>query len=426
MRGAAAFIACAAALAWPALASADDAPYVDWNPLLPGFPSTWQESKEKDCADGSNTCIERTLAEMYRRFDRLYPSCDHNSVFALVYTRVTEEIRKAVLRGHYSEPAFLNHEDAVFARMYFQAYDRWASGEIATVPPAWREAFGAARERSVNGIGNLLMSMNAHVNRDMPFMLANLGLVKPDGTSRKPDHDRGNQILATMYDDIFQEIATRWDPTIMNYDFPAGPYDNTTTFQILQGWREQVWRHAEMLVAASTPEQKKAVGDYIERYALGIAQQIKQNTLADSAARDAHCAAYQRKHRERGGLAEVVVGRRKLLRASRRGVVRVRLRCPAGIRTCEGQLVLERLRGRQSRRRAVAAARLRRPLRLAEKPIATIAPGGRAVVRVRLARKARRALRRTGRFRVRGRVNTTTAWGLKVSSRRRARLRLRR
>ena len=88
---------------------------------------------------------------MYRRFDRLYPSCDHNSVFALIYTRVTEAIRKAVVRGDfYEEPAFLNHEDAVFARMYFEAYDAWESGDLATVPAglAARPSTPAATGRS--------------------------------------------------------------------------------------------------------------------------------------------------------------------------------------------------------------------------------------------------------------------------------------
>lgn len=185
--------AIAIALASPAEAGAQEAPFLDWNPLLPGLATPYRPSRERDCVDGSNACIEDTLTEMYRRFDRRYASCDHNSAFGITYIRVTEAIRVAVLRGFYAEPRYLNHEDKVFARMYFAAVDAWARGDRGRVPPAWLEALDAGRDRSVNGLGNLLMSMNAHINRDMPFLLDALGLTDPRGASRKPDHDRGNR-----------------------------------------------------------------------------------------------------------------------------------------------------------------------------------------------------------------------------------------
>ena len=140
------------------------------------------------------------------------------------------------------------------------------------------------------------MSMNAHVNRDIPFMLANLGLTMPNGASRKPDHDRGNEILNRRSTTTSsQEIARRWDPTILNYDVPAGPYDDTTIFQILQGWREQVWRHAEMLVNAPHARgARRRWRDYIEAYALEIgAARSSRARRPTAAARDAHCAAYR-------------------------------------------------------------------------------------------------------------------------------------
>ena len=115
--------AAAVILASPRDARAQDPPFLDWNPLLPGLATPYRPSRERDCVDGSNACIEDTLTEMYRRFDRRYATCDHNSAFGITYIRVTEAIRRAVLRGFYAEPRFLNHEDKVFARMYFVAVD---------------------------------------------------------------------------------------------------------------------------------------------------------------------------------------------------------------------------------------------------------------------------------------------------------------
>jgi hypothetical protein len=382
-------------LAAPVPARAADPPFVDWPRLLPSLPNGYHPSREQACVDGAPGCVEETLEEMYRRFDRLYASCEHNAAFGITYIRVTEAIRPRMLEpGFYQEPRFLQHEDRVFALMYFAAYDAWAAGRREQVAPAWREAFDAAQRRSVSGIGNLLMSMNAHINRDFPFMLEALGLAKPDGSSRKPDHDRGNEILNTLYDDVLAELDARFDDRISDYDVPGLFADDLALFQILQGWREGVWRNAELLARATTPAARRAIAEHIESYALAQARFIRHNTrISSSAARDAHCAAYRRSHRERGGRAAPVAGRG--LRASRRGVVRVRVRCARGIRDCHGALSLT-----DRRRRRIAHGR-----RLA------LAPGRARTVRLRLGPRTRRALRRRGRLAVLATVRSRSPWG---------------
>lgn len=403
-------LACAGALAAVAAAgepaAAEDAPFVDWNPLLPSLAQPYRPSRERDCVDGSYTCVEGTLSEMYRRFDRLYATCDPNAAFGITYIRVTEAIRRAVLGGKvYEEPRFLNHEDKVFARMYFSAFDTWQRGERSKVPPAWREALDTGRARSVNGLGNLLLSMNAHINRDMPFLVNALGQTRPDGKSRKPDHDRGNRVLNPLYDDVIKELTDRFDETTDDYDVPGVLADDTALFQILQGWREGVWRNAELLGEAETLQQRRAAADYIENYALGIAQTIKAGTtIKSSAARDAHCAAYRRTHREHGGQAQARVARRGLL--ARGAVVRVRVACPEPIRDCGGQVSLTR-RGR----------RLARPTAVA------LRAGESRVLRLRLTRRARRVLARRGRLAVRVTAASPSPWGTTRAAARVVRLR---
>ena len=400
--------ACAAValLAGPPPARAQEAPFLDWNPLLPGFATPYRPSRERDCLDGSNDCIEETLTEMYRRFDRRYATCDHNSAFGITYIRVTEAIRLAVLRRFYAEPRFLNHEDKVFARMYFGAFDAWERGDRGRVPPAWLAALDAGRDRSVSGQGNLLMSMNAHINRDMPFLLDALGLTDPRGGSRKPDHDRGNKVLAPLYDDVLKELAARYDPTVDDFDAPGTLYDDTAIFQILQGWREGVWRNAELLGAAETLGQRRAAAEYIENYALAQARMIQSGTaISDSSARDAHCAAYRRTHRERGGQAAARIGRRGLRVRKRR--VRVRVACAEPIRDCAGALSLTR-RGR----------------RLARSAPISLRAGESKVLRLRLTRSARRAIARRRRLAVRVTTASPSPWG--TTRTRSARTRLRR
>ena len=285
------------ALAWPAAAAAEDPPFVGWTALLPGLSIPYDATSSDDCVAGRVQCVDKTVREMTKRFAPLASSCDHDAIFSLTYLRVTQEYRRTIESPtFFDDTPFVNHEDVVFANYYFAAYDAWRAGRIAAVPPAWRVAFDASRDRAVSSYGDLLLGINAHVQRDLPFVLYSLGMVTPDGSSRKPDHDRVNQILNRVTDDLIAEIARRFDPTIDDNNLPT-TFDDFALFQTVVSWRESAWRHAELLAAAPTPEARDLVGQEIESYAATQARAIRAGTAylplsGGSAARDAFCATH--------------------------------------------------------------------------------------------------------------------------------------
>ncbi len=277
-------------------ARAEDPPYVGWSALLPGLTTEFDPSSENDCTAGRTRCVDAVIREMQRRFEPLAQSCEHDSIFALAYLRTTEEYRRTIEDPTFFEDtAFVNHEDVVFARLYFDAFDAWHRGRSAEVPRAWAIAFQAAADRSMPASGNLALGISAHVQRDLPFALAAIGLVKPDGSSRKPDHDRVNEFLNRVTDDLYAEIARRFDPTIDDGDLP-GTADNAALFQIIPTWREIAWRNAERLVSASSDEERAKVAASIEAYASSQAEVIRQSSaygpLRNGAARDAYCSTH--------------------------------------------------------------------------------------------------------------------------------------
>jgi hypothetical protein len=287
-------VVAAALLIAPRATRAEDPPYVGWTQLLPGLTTPYDPSSANDCTAGRTHCVDAVIREMARRFDPLARSCDHDSIFALAYLRTTEEYRRTIEDpAFFSDTPFVNHEDAVFARLYFDAYDTWHGGNRDAVPAAWAIAFQAAHDHAVSAQGNLTLGINAHIQRDLPFALAAIGLVKPDGSSRKPDHDRVNEFLNRVSDDLYAEIARRFDPTIDNGNLP-GTADDFGVFQIIPTWREIAWRNAERLVSATTPEQRAQVAGSIEAYAASQALTIRQAEayppLTDSSSRDAFCA----------------------------------------------------------------------------------------------------------------------------------------
>jgi hypothetical protein len=281
----------------PPAAAADDPPFVGWSALLPGLSLPYDVTSPDDCIAGRVKCVDKIIDQMTKRFQPLASSCDHDAIFALTYLRVTEEYRRTVESPtFFDDTAFVNHEDVVFARYYFAAYDAWDAGRTERVPPAWRVAFAAARDRAVSANGNLLLGINAHVQRDLPFVLYSIGLVKPDGSSRKADHDRVNQILNRVTDDIIAEVARRFDPTIDDGNAPT-TLDDFVLFQAIVSWRETAWRNAELLAQSPTPEARELVAQQIEGYAASQARTIRTATqypplLGGRAARDAYCATH--------------------------------------------------------------------------------------------------------------------------------------
>ena len=273
-------------------AVADDL-FFEWTELLPGLTSGYDPTDANDCKSGKIQCVDAVIREMTKRFDRHAAACDHDSMFALTYLRTTEEYRRsAVEPGFYVDPGFVNHEDAVFARYYFQAYDAWHSGNTAATPAAWRVAFEAAANKSVNADTNATLGINAHIMRDLPYVLWEIGLVKPDGTSRKADHDKVNEFLNRV--SFYPEANRRFDPTLPTDDGPAGGIHAIITM------RENAWRNAERLAAAENdPVQLALVKQSIEDAAYSAALSLKANGSygplspngPNSAARDAYCAA---------------------------------------------------------------------------------------------------------------------------------------
>jgi hypothetical protein len=284
------------ALARPSVAGAEDPPFVGWSALLPGLSLPYDATSPDDCIAGRVNCIDKVIREMTQRFQPLASSCDHDAIFALTYLRVTEEYRRTIESPtFFDDTPFVNHEDVVFARYYFAAYDAWDAGRMEAVPPAWRVAFDAARDRAVSANGNLLLGISAHVQRDLPFVLYSIGLVGPDG-SRKPDHDRVNQILNRVTDDIIAEVARRFDPSIDDANAPT-TLDDFVLYQAIVSWRETAWRNAELLALAPTPEAREQVAQTIESYAASQASTIRAATsylplLGGRAARDAYCATH--------------------------------------------------------------------------------------------------------------------------------------
>jgi hypothetical protein len=288
------------ALAGAPAASADHHDLnLPWPELLPPQPTSTevQPAPQPTCRRPTLSCVRRVVAEMTRRWEPLDQSCDHRAVFALTYLRTTEGFLETLR----AEPDFFRYrrwviwEDVVFANLYFTAFDGYVGGDPG-VPEAWRIAFDAAtRERDTNAGQDIFLGMNAHVQRDLPYTLATVGLRARDGSSRKPDHDRLNRILSRVLDPIEDEVAARYDNLFTLADAKPSPAEEMGALELLKSWREGAWRNAERLINARTESERRQVEDSIEQNAKMWAEAIRAGEVPGyGAARDAYCFAQHR------------------------------------------------------------------------------------------------------------------------------------
>ena len=179
---------------------------------------------------------------------------------------------------------------ANFSNRYFTAFRHYRKG--LRLPPSWRIAFEAMDSGDYNAGQDVLLFSNAHVQHDLPFVYAEMGLRTRSGESRKPDHDAVNAINTRVYDGIQDYIAEHYDPSFEAIDASPSPVEEIVTLEGIKGWRELAFRNGERLLAAETPADRQRVAQAIRNNATRWAELITtvQNP-GHRAARDAYCAA---------------------------------------------------------------------------------------------------------------------------------------
>ena len=278
-------------LAVAAAARGSDHPAnVHWEQFLPAFPSPTeiQPRSVPGCRRATLRCIDVEIARLRARQERW--GCDHRAVFATTYLELTKTLRE-VLRERpdlLRYPRYLYVEDALFANVYFNTIRDERRGK--PIADAWRIAFDAARSADLNATQDMLLGINAHVQNDMPFVLAALGLRTRSGTSRKPDHDAINEVLDRSYENVVHAVRDRFDPQVGVTNSDSTPVDDVFGLEMVKGWRELVWRNAERLLNAEDDAEREQVADQIKanaaNWARGFAA-VEQDGYR--ATRDAYC-----------------------------------------------------------------------------------------------------------------------------------------
>ena len=132
---------------------------------------------------------------------------DGIGVFIDVYRRVTEQVRLRVGDTTFADPAFVEHLDVVFAKIFLEVPAAAAAGR--PVNHAWQPLVDRRGRHDLLPIQFALAGMNAHINRDLAVSVVRTCQergVSPHAAGIRDDYERVNEVLAEVVRPIRQSF----------------------------------------------------------------------------------------------------------------------------------------------------------------------------------------------------------------------------
>lgn len=225
--------------------------------------------------------LDDLLAVMHRHLARFDAQGDHRAAFLRVYATMTACVRDQIRAGaFFLDGAWVERVAVRFGWWYFDALDRYEQG--AGPPPAWGCAFDTAVRRQGFLLQDILLGMNAHINNDLPVVVAAIlqaeGDLDRDGIThrRRFDHDQINRVLHMVIPAVEDEAARCYGRLVKPLGRLLGSLDQSLATFGLKTWRDNVWRNASFLLSAATHAERERVIAFIQEDALHVARSIVQ------------------------------------------------------------------------------------------------------------------------------------------------------
>jgi Family of unknown function (DUF5995) len=288
-----------AALAAAAPASADYSSDIPWPQLLPPSQvrSFGQPHPVRNCHDGKLDCVQGLARRLRQQWLAEDATCDHRAIISYSYLQITKGIRDDLAGprpGLVTYRRWFEYLVTTFSNRFFAAFRDYDAGR--PVPEAWQIALDAVANSDITAGQDTLLFSNAHVQHDLPFAYVEMGLVGPDGKSRKPDHDAVNLVNAHVFDPIEDYAAAHYDPFFNYIDAKPLPFDEIGTLELVKSWREQAWRSAERLANADNETEWNRVVAGIDATSAAWARFIASFQFPGyREMRDAYCMSHHEK-----------------------------------------------------------------------------------------------------------------------------------
>ena len=238
-----------------------------WAEIVSGLDAPLGDTAATSCHRGEPACLEAVLAEMEARLERL--GCAHTAPFAFTYLQMTRGVAEAA--DQFDNEALISVVDARFAQQYFDAFDNWVAGNLDQVPAPWQVAFATADRAESTAALDLILGMNAHISRDLAYVVAQVVAADPDLTEEPEDYRRVNEVIGLVKSPMLEAAADRFDPGLFLLDTQLPNADVPDPVTLINDWRSFSFDLGLRLARAESEEDRQAVIAEIERTATAAA-----------------------------------------------------------------------------------------------------------------------------------------------------------
>ena len=211
------------------------------------------------------TSIEEDIAWL-ESLDRHLPLHDKRLLFANIYHQVTLEMPKLFAEEKFENPEWVLKLMLKYVSLYKHALD-CSLQKICFLSPSWIVAFNSHRENKLKPGIQLLLSISAHVNRDLPIALAAI-----ETDFKDPSMQRDYRKIAL----IFDRRMTSLIKVMRSFQrCRVGPLDRKIVDRVIR-WamnstRDRSWEYGKRLSKTKNNLEEEKLLEEIE------AQTKKQN-----------------------------------------------------------------------------------------------------------------------------------------------------
>ncbi len=178
--------------------------------------------------------------------ERFIDAGDRRAIFASVYTLTTLRMAQSIDAGDYEDTAWMQQYQTVFANYYRQALYDYEVGSHSQVPESWELAFDAAASGETLIIQDVLLGMNAHINRDLPYAVEDVG-ISPNTLTKYQDHTLVNETLGEVAGEVLTTMTAIYGANYEQISAALGPADELLLATGFATARQNAWDNAVAL-----------------------------------------------------------------------------------------------------------------------------------------------------------------------------------
>jgi uncharacterized protein DUF5995 len=198
---------------------------------------------------------------------------DLRGLFVMTYRASTATIQRWIDRRTFLDNQLMARLVVTFGNLYRSAVAEYAAGERSRVPVAWQQSFDACITGRGTALQCLMLSVNAHVNRDLPYAILDAG-VDVDCTHGYSDYVRIDGVTPLSVALARRNIARVYWRDIPLSQRLFGRGMEALVVRSVERARRTAWTLAQRLARAETDAARAQIGQMIEHRAALVGEAI--------------------------------------------------------------------------------------------------------------------------------------------------------